>query len=157
MGAIVLIPLVCLVLCAGCHWGASTAIVYLSSSNLKKGQHHLQAIWLADAAAQRAVDKLSHPAEIMPGETWALSTSEEIGGAFPGEVIIDDCSYKPKRCKSLTIRASGQLSSHMPQSGFESSASGLLNYKYRPLRTTNLSFFRDTIFTSKVTYHATSH
>ncbi len=99
-GTIVLIPMVCLIL--------SLAIIgeLLKQSSvelkqLKKEQQYLQAIWLADAAAQRAVENLSSQ-ENYAGETWVLPP-EEIGGRFPGEVIIEIMRDK-QNDKSITIR-----------------------------------------------------
>jgi len=100
-GTIILIPLVCLVLSLAVI-GELLKQSSLELKQLKKEQYHLQAIWLADAAAQRAIDKLNTQQDYQ-GETWAL-LPEEIGGAFPGEVIIN-VDRRNQTSKFITIRA----------------------------------------------------
>lgn len=100
-GTIILIPLVCLVLSLAVI-GELLKQSSLELKQLKKEQYHLQAIWLADAAAQRAIDKLSTQQDYQ-GETWAL-LPEEIGGAFPGEVIIN-VDRRNRNDEFITIRA----------------------------------------------------
>tara|TARA_R110002095_G_scaffold191683_2_gene169323 strand:- start:2613 stop:3074 length:462 start_codon:yes stop_codon:yes gene_type:complete len=99
-GTIVLIPMVCLILSLAVI-GELLKQSSIEIKQLKKEQQYLQASWLADAAAQRAVGKLSHQ-ENYAGETWVLPP-EEIGGRFPGEVIIEIMRDK-QNDKSITIR-----------------------------------------------------
>lgn len=99
-GTIVLIPMICLVLALAVI-GELLQQTSIELKQLKKGQYHLQANWLADAAAQRAAEKLSHQQKYA-GETWKVQPAE-IGGAFPGEVIIEIVHTNPNS-KSLTIR-----------------------------------------------------
>tara|TARA_R110002095_G_scaffold215335_1_gene209230 strand:- start:73456 stop:73809 length:354 start_codon:yes stop_codon:yes gene_type:complete len=68
---------------------------------LKKEQYLIQANWLADAAAQRAVRKLRSQQNYI-GETWNV-LPEEIGGEFPGSVVIE-INQSSQNNQSLTIR-----------------------------------------------------
>ncbi len=99
-GSVVLIPMVCLILALAIV-GDLLQQTSIELKQLKKGQHHLQANWLADAAAQRAAEKLSHQ-QNYTGETWKVHPAE-IGGTFPGEVIIEIVRTN-SNSKSLTIR-----------------------------------------------------
>ncbi|MDF1744711.1 MAG: hypothetical protein P1V19_13530 [Gimesia sp.] len=99
-GSVVLIPMICLILALAII-GELLQQTSIELKQLKKGQHHLQANWLADAAAQRAVEKLSQQQKYA-GETWKIQPAE-IGGTFPGEVIIEIVRTNPNS-KSLTIR-----------------------------------------------------
>ncbi|MFK7777762.1 MAG: hypothetical protein QM501_06520 [Gimesia sp.] len=85
-GTIILLPMICLVLALAII-GELLQQTSMELKQIKKGQHHLQAVWLADAAAQRAAKKLSHQ-QNYAGETWKLQPAE-IGGMLPGEVIIE--------------------------------------------------------------------
>lgn len=99
-GTIILIPMICLVLSLAII-GELLQQTSIELKQLKKGQYHLQSNWLADAAAQRAVEKLIHQ-QNYAGETWKLP-AEEIGGKFPGEVIIE-IKRTTSNSQSLTIR-----------------------------------------------------
>lgn len=99
-GSVVLIPMICLVL--------SLAIIgellkqsSIELKQLKKEQYRLQSIWLADAAAQRAITKLSNQTNY-DGEIWKL-LPEDIGGEFPGEVLIE-IDRGIQKNNSITIR-----------------------------------------------------
>ena len=99
-GSIVLIPMICLVLALAII-GELLQQTSIELKQVKKGQYHLQANWLADAAAQRAAEKLSHQQKYA-GETWKVQPME-IGGTFPGEVIIEIVRTTPNS-KSIIIR-----------------------------------------------------
>ncbi|QDT94726.1 hypothetical protein [Gimesia aquarii] len=99
-GSVALIPMICLIL--------SLTIIgeLLKQSSteikqLKKEQYRLQSIWLADAAAQRAITKLNNQTDY-DGEMWSLSP-EDIGGEFPGEVLIE-IDRSIQKNNSITIR-----------------------------------------------------
>ena len=100
IGTIVLLPMICLALSLAII-GELLQQTSIELKQLKKGQYHLQANWLADAGAQRAVEKLTSQQKYS-GETWRLQP-EEIGGKFPGEVIIQIIRSN-KNNKFITIR-----------------------------------------------------
>ncbi|QDU06807.1 hypothetical protein [Gimesia aquarii] len=85
-GSVVLIPMICLVLSLTII-GELLKQSSIEIKQLKKEQYRLQSIWLADAAAQRAITKLSNQTDY-DGEIWTL-LPEDIGGEFPGEVLIE--------------------------------------------------------------------
>lgn len=85
-GAVVIIPLVCLILTLAII-GELLKQTSIELNQLKKSQQHLQATWLAEAAAQRTIRKLNENMTYS-GETWLISP-QEIGGTFSGEVVIE--------------------------------------------------------------------
>ncbi|MEQ8636806.1 hypothetical protein [Gimesia maris] len=85
-GAVVIIPLVCLILTLAII-GELLKQTSIELNQLKKSQHNLQAIWLSEAAVQRTVNRLKEDLTYS-GETWQIS-SQEIGGPYPGEVVIE--------------------------------------------------------------------
>ncbi len=99
-GSIVLIPMICLVLSLTII-GELLKQSSIELKQLKKEQYRIQSIWLADAAAQRAITKLRNQPDY-DGEVWSL-LPEEIGGNFPGEVLIE-IERNVQNDKSFTIR-----------------------------------------------------
>ncbi|HBL47633.1 hypothetical protein [Gimesia sp.] len=85
-GAVIIIPLVCLILALAVV-GELLKQTSLEINQLKKSQFHLQATWLGEAAVQRTVRRLKENMDYS-GEVWQIS-SEEMGGVYPGEVIIE--------------------------------------------------------------------
>ena len=75
-GAVVIIPLVCLILTLAII-GELLKQTSIELNQLKKSQHNLQAIWLSEAAVQRTVNRLTE------------DLTQEIGGPYPGEVVIE--------------------------------------------------------------------
>ncbi len=84
-GSFVLIPMLCLVLALAVI-GEILKQSTIETRQLKKQHFQLQATWLADAAAQRAVARLNQDLEYT-GEVWQLKP-EESGLPYPGEVVI---------------------------------------------------------------------
>lgn len=84
-GSFVLIPMLCLVLALAVI-GEILKQSTIETRQLKKQQYQIQAIWLADAAAQRAVSRMNQDPEYT-GEVWQLKP-EESGLPYPGEVVI---------------------------------------------------------------------
>lgn len=99
-GSVVLIPMICLVLSLTII-GELLKQSSIEIKQLKKEQYRLQSIWLADAAAQRAITKLSNQTDY-DGEIWTL-LPEDIGGKFPGEVLIE-IDRSIQKNNSITIR-----------------------------------------------------
>lgn len=85
-GAVVIIPLVCLILTLAII-GELLKQTSIELNQLKKSQHNLQATWLSEAAVQRTVKRLKEDLTYS-GETWLISP-QEIGGIYPGEVVIE--------------------------------------------------------------------
>ena len=103
-GSIVLIPMVFLILSLAVI-GVLLKQTSIEHKQLKKEHYQLQSLWLADAAAQRAVVKLGTQPDY-DGEIWKL-LPEEINGEFPGEVHIEiDRSQKDKNIVTIRIEAS---------------------------------------------------
>lgn len=99
-GSVVLIPMICLVLSLTII-GELLKQSSIEIKQLKKVQYRLQSSWLADAAAQRAITKLNNQTDY-DGEMWSLSP-EDIGGEFPGEVLIE-IDRSIQKNNSMTIR-----------------------------------------------------
>lgn len=100
-GAVVIIPLVCLILALAII-GELLKQTSIELKQIKKSQHHLQATWLADAAAQRTVRKLKENSTYT-GETWLIS-AQETGSHFPGEVVIEIDRATKQNQSTILIR-----------------------------------------------------
>lgn len=84
-GSFVLIPMLCLVLALAVI-GEIMQQATIETRQLRKQHYQLQATWLANAAAQRAVFMLNQDPDYA-GEVWQLEP-EETGLDYPGEVVI---------------------------------------------------------------------
>lgn len=96
-GAIVLIPMLCLILALAVIGGLLKQ-TSIELKQLKKEQYLVQANWLANAAAQRAVIELENQKNYT-GETWNLSP-EQITGTLPGSVKIE---IQPSEIKDQSV------------------------------------------------------